>query len=228
MRRGKINRRADFEIEPDEVLLDASNLPEFDTSQFQGRIIAPIGKQSLTIFAIGFLFVLLILAGEAFHLQVSSGAELQARSEGNRLERSIIFADRGVVLDRNGEILIGNTKSEDEFALREYRAPGFGHLLGYVSYPNKDTSGYWYSTEIEGVSGIEARFDDRLRGENGLVLVETNARGEESSSQAVLKPFSGENITLTIDAVVQESLHKHIKNMVDRIPFQGGSGVIWI
>ena len=227
MRRGRIIRRVDFEIEPDEVLLDASNLPEFDTDQFQGRIIAPIGKRSLSMFAIGVFIVFLALIGEAFHLQVSTGAELQARSENNRLDQSIIFAARGVVLDRNGEVLIGNAVEEGEsFAKRIYKTPGFAHVLGYVSYPSKDTSGYWYSTEIEGVAGIESVFDERLRGENGRILTETNALGEESSSETVLKPFSGENITLTIDSNVQQSLQKHIKTLTDRIPFVGGSGII--
>tara|TARA_B100000745_G_scaffold300584_1_gene255527 strand:+ start:6825 stop:8507 length:1683 start_codon:yes stop_codon:yes gene_type:complete len=226
MRRGKITRRADFEIEPDEVLLDASNLPSFDTDQFQGRIIAPIEKRSLSIFAIGFVLVLIVLIGEAFHLQVSQGSELQARSENNRLEQSIIFAERGVVLDRNGEVLVGNIQDEDSFAKREYASPGFGHLLGYVSYPKKDKAGYWYSTEIEGVAGLEAVFDDRVQGENGLVLIETNALGEESSSETVLKPLTGENLQLTIDANIQKSLHTHIKTLADQIPFEGGSGII--
>jgi len=227
MRRGRITRRADFEIEPDEVLLDASNLPSFDTDQFQGRIIAPIEKRSLTIFGLGVIIVMLALVGEAFHLQVSTGAELQARSENNRLEQSILFAQRGVILDRKGEVLVGNAVEGDEsFAKRTYKTPGFAHLLGYVSYPSKDSSGYWYSTEIEGVAGLETFFDDRLRGENGLVLIETNAHGEESSSEAVLKPFAGEDITLSIDHVVQQSLQKHIKALADQIPFVGGAGVI--
>ena len=227
MRRGRITRRADFEIEPDEVLLDASNLPEFDTSQFQGRIIAPIEKKSLLFFGFAVGAVLTVLAGEAFYLQVATGADLNARSENNRLEQSIVFAERGVVLDRNGVVLIGNALEEGEdFAKRTYKTPGFGHLLGYVTYPSKDTSGYWYSTEIEGVSGLEAYYEERLRGENGLLLIETNAHGEESSSETVLKPFLGEDITLSIDAVVQQSLQNHIKALADQIPFVGGAGVI--
>jgi len=227
MRRGKITRRVDFEIEPEDVLLDSSNLPHFNTDQFQGRIIAPIEKRSLAIFSIGALFIFTILIGEAFHLQVSSGAELQARSENNRLEQSILFATRGVVFDRNGEVLIGNGVQEGEaFAERTYRAPGFGHLLGYVSYPSKDSSGYYYSTEIEGVSGLEAKLNEKLEGENGLILTETNALGVISSSEAVLRPFSGENVTLSIDAVVQESLYKNIQTLADQIPFESGSGII--
>lgn len=227
MRRGKILRRIDSEIEPEDVLLDSSNLPHFNTDQFQGRIIAPIEKRSLTIFSLGVLFIFIVLIGEAFHLQVSSGAELQARSENNRLEQSILFATRGVVFDRNGEVLIGNTiQEEEEFAERAYRAPGFGHLLGYVSYPNKDSSGYYYSTEIEGVSGLEAKLNERLEGENGLILTETNALGEVSSSEAVLRPFSGENVALSIDAKVQESLYGNIKTLADQIPFESGSGII--
>lgn len=226
MRRGRIQRRADFEIEPDEVLLDASNLPHFDTNQFQGRIIAPIEKRSLYIFGIGVALVFLILIGELFHLQVSQGATLAAQSENNRLEQSILFAARGVVFDRNGEKLVSNVDTGEAFATRSYRGPGFGHLLGYVTYPKTDSAGFYFSTELEGVAGVEAVFDESLRGENGLVLLESTARGEVRSSEAVLKPIGGENVVLSIDARVQESLYTHIKTLADQIPFRGGSGII--
>ncbi|XKT74938.1 MAG: peptidoglycan D,D-transpeptidase FtsI family protein [Patescibacteria group bacterium UBA2103] len=226
MARGRITRRVDFEIEPDEVLLDASNLPHFDTNQFQGRIIAPIEKRSLVTFGIGAALVFIILIGELFSLQVSHGEEHALRSESNRLEQSILFATRGVVFDRNGEELISNVDDGETFSAREYRSPGFGHLLGYVTYPKKDSAGFYFSTEIEGVSGLEAVLDERLQGENGLVLVESTARGEVRSSEAVLKPINGENVTLSIDARIQESLYTHIKTLADQIPFRGGAGII--
>lgn len=226
MRRGRIERRTDFEIDPDEVLLDAANLPEFDESQFQGRLQKPIEKRAIISFAIGFGLLLLVLVGEAFHLQISQGEEFTIRSESNRLEKDVVFATRGIVTDRNGEVLIGNTLEDEEFGERVYASPGYGHLLGYVRYPATDSAGFYFSTETEGVSGIEAIFDERLAGENGVLLTERNARGEEQSSEAVVRAIPGENIELSIDSRVQSSLYKHIKSLADSIPFRGGAGVV--
>lgn len=226
MERGRIIRRTDFEIEPDEVLLDASNLPEFDSSQFEGRIQKPIEQRALISFGIGVVLLFVVLVGEAFNLQVSNGAEYALQSEHNRLEQSVLFATRGIILDRNGEVLVSNTLEDEEFGERVYKMPGFGHLLGYVRYPQKDSKGFYFSTEIEGVSGVEAIFDDRIKGENGLVLLERDARGNEQSSETILKPIDGENLVLSIDARLQSSLFTRIKDLADQIPFRGGSGII--
>ena len=226
MRRGRIVRRADVEIEPDEVLLDASNIPHFDQSQFQGRIIAPIEKRSIMLFGVGAVLLFGLLLAEAFHLQVHTGTALALQSEQNRLEQSVVFARRGIVFDRNGEVLIDNAKGDEEFEMRSYRSPGFGHVLGYVSYPQKDRAGFYFSTDIEGVVGVESVHNEALGGENGLFLRETDALGEERSGETVLKALPGENVTLSLDARIQESMHEHIKELADSIPFRGGAGVV--
>ena len=45
------------EIDPDEIFLDAENLPDFDKDQFEGRIEKPIGKRAILGVALVFLFV---------------------------------------------------------------------------------------------------------------------------------------------------------------------------
>lgn len=55
-RRSKDVRRY-TEINPEEIFLDSSNLPEFDTDQFEGQIEKPISKNSIRIAGVVFLFV---------------------------------------------------------------------------------------------------------------------------------------------------------------------------
>jgi len=43
-----------------------------------------------------------------------------------------------------------------DFPLRTYTEDsGFGHILGYVTYPLKDSSGIYYQPHFEGKDGVE-------------------------------------------------------------------------
>ena len=55
-RRSK-NIRRHTEIDPDEIFIDSSNLPDFDTDQFEGQIERPISKNSIRIAGIIFLCI---------------------------------------------------------------------------------------------------------------------------------------------------------------------------
>ena len=206
--------------------MDASNLPEFDQERLEGRLERPVERGAhiglLTVSGILFL----ILFGQAFSLEVLKGDAYAAQSERNRLRPEVLFASRGALTDRNGVMLAGNESTDEEFPIRSYRSPGFGALLGYVSYPKKDSSGNYYDTEIIGVAGAEEAFNVRLAGQNGRLLIEEDARGEGISSGSVIPVIDGESIALSIDARVQEALYGSIKELADRIPFQGGAGVI--
>ena len=215
------------EIDPDEVLLDASNIPGFDQHQYEGRLVQPISRRNILLFGIGTVVVFCLLLGEAFRLQVTNGAELAQRSEANHLRDTAVFSERGVIYDRNGEVLVRNTAvPEDEFAHRVYTQPGFGHVLGYVTYPKKDRAGFYFDEEIKGVTGVEAVFNDALAGENGLLLEEVNALGAVLSSGTVVTPEDGRNVSLSLDARVQRSLYTHISELAEEIPFDGGAGVV--
>lgn len=224
---GKRRRKPTYEIDPDEVLLDASNLPGFNQSQFEGRIVQPVEPRSFNLFLTITGLVFLFFLYEAFSLQILQGEDFAAASSDNRLTETTLFADRGVVYDRNGEVLVFNEPVENElFGERVYPEYGFSHVLGYVTYPKRDSAGFFFSEEIEGVTGIEETFNDRLEGENGLLLTEVNALGDVQSSGEVLQPLPGENITLSLDARLQRILYEEIAALSERIPFVGGAGVI--
>lgn len=217
-------------MEPDEIFLDSKNLPEFDTQQFEGRIETPIKKTS--VFVVGGMFAVFIVIAflKLGSLQIKNGDEFAEAASSNSLAEYPIFAERGVIYDRLGAFLAwneSNAENTDPFPKRRYiTTPGFSHLLGYVNYPAKDSKGYFWREDYVGKAGIERVYNDLLAGENGRVITETDALGHEISTNMVNRAVPGENITLTIDARVQEVLHKEIVALAQTAGYVGGGGVI--
>ncbi len=219
-------RRRNHELDPDEIFLDSSNPSGFDQSRLEGRLEKPIERS--TFAGIGLVMVLMFtaLVVQAANLQVRQGDAYAERSERNRLRPEVLFAERGAIVDRNGEALVYNEEGEDGFVRRVYEYPGFSHLLGYVSYPKKDSSGNFYETKIAGLNGVEEAMNGVLSGENGTLLVEEDAHGELQSSGTVKPAQKGETVTLSIDARAQRAFASSIAELADRIPFMGGSGIL--
>lgn len=219
-------RKRKHELDPDEIFLDSSNPSGFDQSRLEGRLEKPIERSTFT--GIGFVVLIMFVAlmAQAANLQVRQGEEYAERSERNRLRPQVLFAERGAIVDRNGQALVYNEEGEDGFVRRVYEYPGFSHLLGYVSYPKKDSSGNFYETEIEGLNGVEEAMDEVLSGENGTLLVEENAHGDIQSSGTVKPAAKGETVTLSIDARAQRAFASSIAELADRIPFMGGSAIL--
>src|SRR5690606_27510112 len=119
-----------------------------------------------------------------------------------------------------------NEQGDDNFVRRVYEYPGFSHLLGYVSYPKRDSSGNFYETEITGLNGIEEAMNGVLSGENGTLLVEEDAHGSIQSSGTVKPARKGETVTLSIDARAQRAFASTLAELADRIPYLGGSAIL--
>lgn len=218
--------RISKELVPEDILLDAENLPDFDRGRLEGKLEKPIPHSTYRGISIvlGGLFV--ILVGQAIHLELVKGGSFAAQSERNRVRPEVLFASRGAILDRNGEVLVSNKETDTDIVQREYAYPGFSHLLGYVSYPKKDSSGNYYDKKITGLSGVEVAMNDRLSGTNGTLLVEEDARGRVQSQGTIVPPVSGENVELSIDARAQRALSSAVAGLAEKIPFQGGSGIL--
>ncbi|MCU0660308.1 MAG: penicillin-binding transpeptidase domain-containing protein [Candidatus Pacebacteria bacterium] len=225
----KRNTRLDYEIEPDEIFLDAKNIPKFDQQQFEGRLETPIRISSLRILLVVFLGVFVVFAWRLGNLQVVGGKAYYERSLQNNLNRVPLFANRGVIYDRNNVPLAWNDESKtgNFFSHRSYiKEPGFAHLLGYVSYPSKDTSGNYWREDFLGKDGLEKYYDALLRGENGATIVEVDAEGAITSQNIVDTPVPGENLYLSIDARIQTKLYSLIASLAETRNFSGGAGVI--
>lgn len=211
------------EIDPDEVFLDSGNLPQFDTQQFEGVIERPITTRVIAILGVAFLLFGIIFLSKVFMLQVGEGKNYALLSANNSLEHNTIFAERGVIYDRNGKELVWNNPQ------RTYvEDSGFGHLLGYVSFPNEQEvyeEGV-HPKELVGRDGVEKIFNEKLRGENGLKVVEVDVGGEVTSESVLAYAQDGENISLSIDKELQAELHKQIESLSHERDFVGGSGVI--
>lgn len=216
------------ELYLDEIFLDAKNLPAFDVHQVEGRIVHPISKQAILALVFVFVFVALLFIGRLWILQVSQGETYRIQSEQNRLHKELVFADRGIIYDRTGVELAWNAPHETEpFAERMYQENnGFAHLVGYLSYPQKDTAGIFYQEQYVGVEGAESTFNDIIQGRNGLRLIETDARGEVHSESTTRPPKQGESLTLSIDARVQTKFYELISDLAEEVDFVGGAGAI--
>lgn len=81
-----------------------SLIPNFDLTEQQ------IQKSPwrITVFSILCLSLFFILFLRLFHLQIISGASNRQLADGNRIQKKLIHAPRGVIYDRNGQVLAAN------------------------------------------------------------------------------------------------------------------------
>jgi penicillin-binding protein 2 len=222
-------KRAYREINPDEIFLDSHNSPNFNRQKFEGQLERPIKKRAIVLSLVFFVAVSFVFYGRLYALQVVEGEQHFNRSENNSLDRRVLFADRGVIYDRNNTELVWNVNIQEnqDFPLREYTdRGGFGVLLGYVNYPSKDDAGFYWSTEYDGVIGIESNYNDSLNGENGSTVIEENAVGKTVSENVIEEPRHGNNVYLTLDAGIQEAMFDSIKKLSFEVNYEGGAGVI--
>lgn len=217
------------EIDPDEIFLDSSNLPQFDTHQFQGRIEKPLSP-GVFIFLSSIFFIFgAVLIGRLWFLGVHKGQAYAERSEKNHLNESDVFSNRGVIFDRNGVPMAWNStpEPENEFALRSYASSsGISHIVGYVKYPVKDSSGIFFRKNFLGEDGVENIFNEKLSGQNGVKIVETDALGRVQSESVARLPVDGENVTLTIDAHLSDVFYNAMESTASDRGFTGGSAVL--
>lgn len=230
--RGLFNRwkkRSYKDIDPDEIFMDSKNLPQFDIYQFEGRLEKPISKKAFSIFSFICFLLAIIFLIKLGSLQIVHGSEYKNRSENNKLKQILIVAPRGIIYSRDGEPLAWNdkTKNESDFPTRKYlEIPGFGNLLGFIKYPAKDKSGFYYEEEFLPKDGAELYLNEIISGRNGLKLIETSVSGEVISQSVVQLPKNGENTTLSVDHRVQNKFYEIMSSLANQVGFQGGAGVI--
>lgn len=214
------------EIAPEEILADASNLIHTDTGNMEGHLILPIERSSYVLLVAVLVFLTLFATVRLFNLQVVRGQELAKRSATNSLDKTIVFANRGLIFDRTGEVVAGNAPAQRWSERKYLPLPGLSVMVGYVGYPKSDSSGNLYDTALAGRDGLEEYFDDVLAGRNGTLIRETNALGELVSESTVENPRDGVNITLSIDAKVTSQLFTELKALAEERGYAGGAGIV--
>lgn len=230
MFRFKTRRSRSKPVEFDHILLDASNVSILDQSRLEGRLELPIGTRS--IYYVGFFFILTAawFAYTIFSLQIIEGATHRYVSENNSLNRGLIIAERGVIYDRNDTPLAWNEfdpTDEYNFATRAYSdAVGVGQLVGYVSYPQRDSGGFYWRTEYEGRNGIEGTFHNVLSGTNGEQIVEIDALQSVVGEHVVSRPVPGEPVHLSVDVALSQAMYDIIATSSAQADFRSGAGAI--
>lgn len=226
----KLKQRYKQSMDFEEVLLDASNIPEFNRGRMEGKRELPITRKNVRTVWILFILIASVFLYQIFSLQVVRGEEFRLIAETNRVDRGVIIAERGVVYDRNDELIVWNEiddSGEYDFPIRAYTDRlGLGQVLGYVSYPKRDSRGFFFRTDYLGRSGVESAFDDLLKGANGSRIVEVDALSDVVSDYAIDAPVSGNELHLSIDAELSEAMYNIIATSTARAGFRSGAGAI--
>ena len=153
-----------------------------------------------------FAVVGMILARVVF-LQVVLGEQQVMVAEGNRLERVLVMADRGVIKDREDRILARNIDKGGE-VVREYPyGEVVAHVIGYVGEVGEEevSQGLVLGSKI-GKMGVERSEDERLRGEIGEELLEVDATGKRVDLIGKREAVAGQSVKLNIDAELSKEI----------------------
>jgi cell division protein FtsI (penicillin-binding protein 3) len=88
------------------------------------------------------------------------------------------------------------------------------HVLGYVGVDNV------------GLAGLESTFDARIRGREGKMLLQTDARRHALSSREERPPTAGDGLELTIDEYLQHIADRELRIGVQENAAAGGTAII--
>ncbi|MBD3282571.1 MAG: penicillin-binding protein 2 [Candidatus Portnoybacteria bacterium] len=110
----KYRVRGDFvkDVEPEEILMDSQRLKESPESERE-KLEKPIKNSVLRAVLFFSLLILTLLLAKAFHLQIVQGDYWLNMAENNRIKSYPIKPLRGIIYDRNGEVLAANVAKLD-------------------------------------------------------------------------------------------------------------------
>ena len=106
---------------------------------------------------------------------------------------------------------------------------------------DEDTKRYYpYSTlasqiigfcgsDNQGLDGIEAKYDEQLKGKQGAIQRHTDARGKEIGTEGenYVSAIDGNDLVLTIDVTIQSIIEKYLKETcIDNVCTDGGNVIV--
>ncbi len=127
-----------------------------------------------------FIIVFVVVAAGLLYWQLVRADDLRARSDNPRRVIAEQRIRRGKILTADGIALAETITADDGLMVRRYPYPNLATVTGY------------YSVRY-GTGGLEAAFDDRLRGETAQTWLDV----------LLHHPAAGQNITVTIDLPTQ-------------------------
>lgn len=179
------------------------------------------GLEPLSIVKCLVLCTVGVLAWQTFNIQVLNREVYQTKTKNMVTHAKNIYAERGLIMDRNGKILAENlrdTSSENLLGYRRIFLQGklASQVVGKVGYDGK------------GNLGIEYMFNDRLRGSEGFRVSVQDVHDKEvySQSKDVAEAEPGQNLVLTIDRDMQEIVERSLKDGVAEFEATSASAVV--
>lgn len=115
--------------------------------------------------------------------------------------------------------------------VREYQTDAAAHILGHIGKIQnwddyKDKEGYRWN-DLVGIDGVEACFEEYLRGTDGKRVVTSNAEGKVISELYSVEPKPGCSVALTLDVDLQEQVEQilagTVQDMTDADGIQRGA-----
>ena len=88
------------------------------------------------------------------------------------------------------------------------------HVLGYVGTDNK------------GLGGVEQAYDSLVKGRDGRIRLQVDARQHAVTSRVELAPTAGASLELTIDQYIQHIAERELKRGVDETRAAGGTAIV--
>ena len=138
------------------------------------------------------------------------GDRLRRRSPFALLARQVSpeEARRVKELDLSGLIML--KESRRYYPKKELAA----HVLGYVGIDNV------------GLAGLESAYDAQIRGHEGRVLIQTDARQHAMFSRVEQPPTAGATLELTLDEYLQYVAERELRVGVEENKARGGTAII--
>jgi cell division protein FtsI (penicillin-binding protein 3)/stage V sporulation protein D (sporulation-specific penicillin-binding protein) len=123
-----------------------------------------------------------------------------------------VHADRGRILDRNGNVFADNVSdSANNYSRLFLQGKLASQLIGKVGHDGK------------GSMGLELTFDEKLRGVSGLRV---GVKDLYTRSREVAKAEPGMSLVLTIDKNIQEIVERELKDGVEEFDAKSASAVV--
>lgn len=107
---------------------------------------------------------------------------------------------------------------EQNIARQYVEAPKYSHVLGFLGKMTesdiKEKADYFLTEKI-GKNGLEAFYEEILRGQPGQRFFEVDSQGRLKGEVAEQQPQDGQSLILTIDSRLQEALYNSLKRALE-------------
>ncbi|MBI4159891.1 hypothetical protein HY504_01865 [Candidatus Wolfebacteria bacterium] len=147
----------------------------------------------------------------------------------SRDDAVILLADLSVAqVLKVKELYVPGVSVEDSFRRSYENAEAFAHLAGYVGLPSKEDlkrNPKLQSRDSVGKSGLEAAYDDDLRGTSGEETRHRNVHGEIIDKGSIKDPAPGFIVETTVDKDLQSYFYLRLKQRLDDVGSSAGVGI---